>query len=63
MCGNGVVVTDPFLKNVLVNNFYRLEVDKWALYSILENILPGVQFIYCFKVCGGGDLICNLTQK
>lgn len=62
MCGNGVVVTDPFLKNVLVNNFYRPEVDKWALYSVLENILSGVQFIYCFKVCVG-ELICNLTQK
>lgn len=60
MCGNGIVVTEPFLKNVLVTNFYRLELDKWALYSVLENILPSVLFIYCFK---GGGLICNLTQK
>lgn len=62
MCGNGIVVTEPFLKNVLVTNFYRLELDKWVLYSVLENILPSVQFIYCFK--GGGiDMHFNPEVK
>lgn len=43
-----VIVTEPFRENVLVNNFDSLEVDKWGLYSVLESILPGVQFVYCF---------------
>lgn len=42
MYGYYVRVIELFFKYVFVNNFDRLEVDKWVLYLILESILFGV---------------------